>query len=565
MISCFIVATLFTQVAVCSADANNNTDTDDDTIPDALEKSFTVVNKKIVPWTSELGKQGFPRYMSNPHWSRTGGGISADAEQAFNRQDKGALFRNPMYVNCPVIDVALEGFIISPITDVSHEKGKTISLSTSTSDTNSNTQEIGVSASVHASLLDFGGSVQASTQNSHTSSHTTTAEHSSGQNWVEHSGYNTAHAFELRPLIRIYNAGSNTIYNPNPMLNFTIDGEPVATVKLKTNQIPPSLRAGEMFPKKGQKPLVISAVDDFGMTPITLNRDQLLKVEAGKDIQVEVLETEGNYGLIRKDGNVIVESWQSWVPVQTQIEKVAARIAIHTGRKDEGAVRYVAAKNAHDPHDTTPEMSLREAIRGVFPVKEEAGKLHYKNMSLDENDVKLIVNQVTVDEMKRQSNHGSLQAKKMYDTPLRAGMHIKIIRKPEAQWSPLVTLINNERSKLQLFPLKFDEALSREAENKAKEMDKNKTNDLRPVTSNSGQRYRDGWNFAHGDFRLEALVRTWMDDTDNRQNLLHRDYKSIGVARHKNVWVIRFKGERSEPNPVNNPLSSPSSTGSGPL
>ncbi|MDV2683652.1 SafA/ExsA family spore coat assembly protein [Alkalihalophilus lindianensis] len=120
----------------------------------------------------------------------------------------------------------------------------------------------------------------------------------------------------------------------------------------------------------------------------------------------------------------------------------------------------------------------------------------------------------------------------------------------------VVRLVNQERAKHGLQPLKSDWELARVARFKSEDMrDKNYFNHNSPtygsphqMIRNFGITYRaSGENIAAGQTSAQAVFNAWMNSTGHRQNILSSNYTHIGVGYAKggsygHYWTQMFIG-----------------------
>lgn len=115
----------------------------------------------------------------------------------------------------------------------------------------------------------------------------------------------------------------------------------------------------------------------------------------------------------------------------------------------------------------------------------------------------------------------------------------------------VVDLVNQERAKGGLQPLKNDKALANVAMIKAKDMYNNNYFDHNSPTLGSpfdlmkseGVQYRTaGENIAKGQKTPQEVMKAWMNSEGHRQNIMSPNYTSIGVAYYNGEWVQAFTG-----------------------
>ena len=118
----------------------------------------------------------------------------------------------------------------------------------------------------------------------------------------------------------------------------------------------------------------------------------------------------------------------------------------------------------------------------------------------------------------------------------------------------IVRLVNIERKKEGLKPLKLSRELLRPAQIRAREITKvfshTRPNGLPFSSAFYGIDYKTaGENIAAGQTSCEMVMQQWMDSPGHRANILNKNYKYIGVGylydkntRYKHFWVQHFKG-----------------------
>jgi uncharacterized YkwD family protein len=114
----------------------------------------------------------------------------------------------------------------------------------------------------------------------------------------------------------------------------------------------------------------------------------------------------------------------------------------------------------------------------------------------------------------------------------------------------VVTIVNQERAKAGLSPLKMSNAtLTKMALDKAKDMYNNGYFDHNSPTYGSpfdmmkkyGISYRyAGENIAKGQRAPQEVMTAWMNSSGHRANILNPNFTTIGVAYYNGVWVQEF-------------------------
>lgn len=117
--------------------------------------------------------------------------------------------------------------------------------------------------------------------------------------------------------------------------------------------------------------------------------------------------------------------------------------------------------------------------------------------------------------------------------------------------SQVIDLVNKERAKAGLQPLKSDAALNKVAMIKAKDMyDNNYFSHQSPTLGSpfdlmraQGINYNTaGENIAKGQRSPQEVMNAWMNSDGHRKNIMSSSFTSIGVAYHNGVWVQAFTG-----------------------
>lgn len=115
----------------------------------------------------------------------------------------------------------------------------------------------------------------------------------------------------------------------------------------------------------------------------------------------------------------------------------------------------------------------------------------------------------------------------------------------------ITNLVNAERAKQGLDPLKLSPELSNVAQIKAKDMaDNNYFSHYSPtygspfnMMSQFGIQYRTaGENIAKGYKTASDVMNGWMNSSGHRANILNSNFDTIGVGYYNNVWVQMFIG-----------------------
>lgn len=117
----------------------------------------------------------------------------------------------------------------------------------------------------------------------------------------------------------------------------------------------------------------------------------------------------------------------------------------------------------------------------------------------------------------------------------------------------VLRLVNVERSKVGLSPLKFSKDLAASAYVRAVELP-TKFSHTRPdgskcFTAMAKRGHILGENLAGGQTSPKQVVKAWMDSESHRENILNPKFTELGVvyyyqanSKYKHYWVQHFRG-----------------------
>ena len=117
----------------------------------------------------------------------------------------------------------------------------------------------------------------------------------------------------------------------------------------------------------------------------------------------------------------------------------------------------------------------------------------------------------------------------------------------------VLRLVNVERSRVGLSPLKFAKDLEASAYVRAVELP-TKFSHTRPdgskcFTAMAKRGHILGENLAGGQTSPKQVVQAWMDSKSHRDNILNPEFKELGVvyyykanSKYKHYWVQHFRG-----------------------
>ncbi|PFA61566.1 binary toxin-like calcium binding domain-containing protein, partial [Bacillus cereus] len=401
---------------------NEFLDTDNDNIPDDWEiNGYTIQNKVAVKWKDDLAEKGYTKFTSNPLEAYTAGDPYNDYEKAARSLDVSNAKEtfHPLVAAFPSVNVSLENIILSENKDLS----KSVGSNSSNNWSYTNTEGVSGSAGFGSNGFSFG--VSANYQ------HSDTVGAQWGHSNEDTSHINNAESAFLNANVRYNNVGTGSIYNVKPTVSFVLNGDNIGTIKAKENTTAKSIKAGESYPKLGQTGISINKMDDFGSSPIPLNKDQLTRFLNNVPIMLETNQVEGDYVTQNRNGKL--EIGGEWSEVIPQIKERTASIIIDAGEKV--AEKRIAAKDYTNPEDKTPSLTLKEALKLAYPTdvtEKKVGKdklLFYKNQPIFESSVMTYVDENTSKEIEKQIKDETgvfKDVKKIYDVKLTPKMNFTI-------------------------------------------------------------------------------------------------------------------------------------------
>ncbi|QWI73145.1 hypothetical protein ER45_029880 (plasmid) [Bacillus mycoides] len=335
----------------------------DSKIPDYLAVvGFTVDHQGvIVPWTSELGKQGLPKYTANPYIANkqqsTTGDPFEDTDKAIGKvQSIAEEARNPLVAAAPVIQPHLTNWSMYLEDQVGTTTSHTNEIDTGKDTTTSSTWNVdgGIELGKKGISVKVGGGY------SQTKSETIRYDKRSIDGDTTELNYNTANRAKLLANVTYANIGSADIYDVQPVNKFSFKkadndqlspiGEAAFTDALKPGRI----AHGEKSDTQ------ITTGDSFGAQPIQLAKDMVDALQNKGSLVYELNETKGYTTFSGSDK-------LSWVDYQTPIENNNARISIKT--HDRSAARFVAVPD-NQQATTLPDMTVRHALGVAFGIND---------------------------------------------------------------------------------------------------------------------------------------------------------------------------------------------------
>lgn len=427
-----------TRSAVPEADTVDDTrDTDRDGIPDSFEiNGYTVINMVVTKWSDDLAEQGYQKYVSNPNKARTANDPYTDFEKVSGRIDPSVslIARNPMIAAYPIVGVQMEKLIVSKSATITGQTGNSMSKSTSHSSTSTNTLGASISAGVSISIIPT-FSMSASVNYSHTWQTTNSVSDTTSQSFTQGLSINTGESAYINPNIRYYNSGTAPVYNVSPNTTIVVGDESIATIQPNQNQIGSYLNPENYYPHQGLAPLALNTMDQFSSRLIPINYNQLQTIDKGGSIQLSTAQFTGQFAKMDINGN-LVTTGNDWGPYLGTIESTTASFTLDM----QGHAKQVrvAARNPKDPTDTTPLLTVREAVKLAFDIEDKDGIFYYEGMEIpDTSIINIYLDQNTEAQFLKLLN--GTGSNNYLDCVISPGMNILVVVKQKE--NKLVSLI----------------------------------------------------------------------------------------------------------------------------
>lgn len=418
-----------TRSAVPEADTVDDTrDTDRDGIPDSFEiNGYTVINMVVTKWSDDLAEQGYKKYVSNPNKARTANDPYTDFEKVSGRIDPSVslIARDPVIAAYPVIGVQMEKLVVSKNATITGQEGTSISKNTTYSSTSSNTVGANISTGLNIGIIPT-YSISASVNFSNTSQTSNSVSDTNSQSYTQGLSLNTGESAYINPNIRYYNSGTAPVYNVSPNTTIVLGDASIATIQPNQNQIGSYLNPENYYPHQGLAPLALNTMDQFSSRLIPINYNQLQEIDNGGTIKLSTAQFTGQFAKMDINGN-LVTTGNEWGPYLGTIESTTASITLDTHNTTRQV--HVAARNEKDPTDTTPMLTVREAVKHAFDIEEKSGKFYYEGIEIPSNfKIKVYLDEPTEQAFLAQIKNST--NKNYLDCIIRPGMNILIIEEP---------------------------------------------------------------------------------------------------------------------------------------
>lgn len=412
-------------------------DSDDDGITDAWETNgYTRMGNNLVAWKEEYAPKGYTKYISSPYEKYTANDPFGDYDKALGRIDRliDKAAHNPLVAAVPNMSVTKEKIILSKNQNVTEDTGNTIDTSKSTN--KSVNHSWGIDASVTGSLGFRGWDVSATLSSHQSQTNETGIQYSEAKqkNWSKAFNLNEAESAYINANIRYQNHGTAPIYDAKPTLNFVLGKDTLATISMKENQIAKILSPKTTYPTSNQAALAVLTEDDFAASPIKINKNQLDRFNSGETFRIQTTQYTGKIGRYSPGSNHPTLT-DEWGHVTESVYKNTAGFSL-TLDNGETLERRIAAKNPDDIYDTTPQITVKEALKiGFQAVENKHGnlvmkdKVSGKKYYLNKNNMSIISDQKTKDLVKANMRTKNNRIAAFYDLIITPNMvfHIDVV------------------------------------------------------------------------------------------------------------------------------------------
>ncbi|WDV47576.1 hypothetical protein PV797_07795 [Clostridiaceae bacterium M8S5] len=421
-------------------------DTDHDGILDKFEK-----NEYTIKWLKTPGEDGkpykfeiwddskhsepkFTKYKTSYLKRSTDDDPYSDLQEITGRGMDPSVTseaQHPLVAAYPDITVNLEKFVISKNNSFTVGNGGANDISVTNENSNSKTDSLNWHVDTTLSVgysaeQGVNGSVSVSAgvggNNSKTVSYSKAHSSSTSKNWSKSLGLNTAEAAYVTFNIRYQNVGTAPIHNVKPTSTMVLDNTALYTLQAKDGLVAVQMDPNAYYPATGLAPLAMGQKDNFNSVPISININQLNKLQNNGEFQIQTPQFTGNIETFDEEGTPIstTEAWSEYIDL---IKDNTAEIVIDS--QELGVVKrnIAAKKEGNAVENSKPEITLREALKIAFKTTTDANNnIFYNNKKLnDNNNILIMMDQPTIDIFKRQTS----ASKSMWDVDLRAGMKIR--------------------------------------------------------------------------------------------------------------------------------------------
>ncbi|WP_082514290.1 binary toxin-like calcium binding domain-containing protein [Frigoribacterium sp. Leaf164] len=408
-------------------------DRDHDLVPDDLERGgYALVDSSLVPWRDDLAARGHTKYLSDPNHCRSARDPYTDLEKVSAMMPGGTRTeaRDPLVAAAPAVGVDLEKLVVTLNDTTSESTTRTRSLSTTNSWSRTLGGKVGVESGASAGPEGLSGETKVSQEFnfSWTRSHSVTEGTSTS--WQELVTRSASKAASLNGNVRYHNAGSAPVFDAHPTTSWVLEGQQtMASFRAGPNFRADALGAGESYPARGSAALSVETINDAGTVDLTATADELEQLGRSGEVSLDTPQTSGTFGRV-VSGRLDPAAGQ-WGPVLTGIRESTATLVLDAGI--DTAQRHVVAPDLRDPDDSTPRLTIGEAIDRAFAVERIDGHRWYRSpdlasptnrapLLLDERAVLLTMDEATGAAVRDQQRDG----RSVYDVELRRGMQIGI-------------------------------------------------------------------------------------------------------------------------------------------
>jgi photosystem II stability/assembly factor-like uncharacterized protein len=354
--------------AECPTGVDPTEDLDGDCLDDDLERSG--FDKDLEACTP--GADGC--FVTDPTAWSTDGDPYSDFQEATGVNMEATVespYRHPLVAAAPQIEVRLDSYQYAPRSTITDSQGQSVETGFETTFSVESTTAVTTTVGAEASLFE-GPKVSTETEVSQslTVGFSATASYNQELNWETATTTTANEAAELTLFLRARNTGGGTAKNVRPVLNVTVGGELIGTVR-PADPFPSNLTPGDAL----SDPVVVDRrVVGTETEPITVTLEQLRRLRRGAPIGVRVVGLEAE-----------VERWNSadsnwscgtasepclWESFQDQIDARTLRLGLDYGYSGDPAAdvpaRYFGNPFDYRVYTGSPAGSAGYTLRDVL-------------------------------------------------------------------------------------------------------------------------------------------------------------------------------------------------------
>jgi len=281
---------------------------------------------------------------------------------------------HPLVAAYPILSTQCEGITVTPKAEITTSTGKSLqqawSITTESSDSTTNTNELGGSVESEVSLPP---KASVTVSYNHVWEHTTTTTHSSTnsgfiqEDWSTAKTTKTDDAASLKFTVKVKNSGTAAAEEITPDINIKLGQKVIATVTSPTTIN--SLGIGETSRN--------FVVDKEGDSSVSL--DELKSIDCGTPLSIEEFQTAAKVKKWDSDKKEWVLTGTDYSTYMNEINAVSAKIIFDPGGG--GDYREYKVFAGTDKYD--PGITLKDAIQLTIGIKETEKDVYIGGHNID--------------------------------------------------------------------------------------------------------------------------------------------------------------------------------------